>query len=147
MRNSGIRPYYGRMDLHASNEHVTVSVPADGRSVHVLRAVTAAVASRMRMSFDAIEDLRLAVDEASAWLLAANRDASALTLRLLPLDDRLEAVVAVEDGAGAWPPADVEQGLPWRILSALVDTLALGTDPSEPSISIGKRTLEPTPAR
>jgi serine/threonine-protein kinase RsbW len=134
------------MDVHASDEHVTVSVPADGRSVHVLRAVTAAVASRMRMSFDAIEDLRLAVDEASAWLLAANGDASTLTLRLLPMDDRLEAVVAVEDAAGAWPPADVEQGLPWRILSALVDTLALGTDPSEPSISLGKRTLEPTPA-
>jgi len=139
-------PKMGRMDVPASNDHVAVSVPADGRSVHVLRAVTAAVASRMRMSFDAIDDLRLAVDEASAWLLGANRGASTLTLRLLPLDDRLEAVVAVDAGAGAWPPSDVEQGLPWRILSALVDTLALGTDPSAPSISLGKRTLEPTPA-
>ena len=134
------------MDPAVSNEHVIVSVPADGRSVHVLRAVTAAVASRMRMSFDAIEDLRLAVDEASAWLLGANRGATTLTLRLLPLDDRLEAMVAVDGGTGSWPPADVEQGLPWRILSALVDTLALGTDPSEPSIALGKRTLEPTPA-
>ena len=134
------------MDVRTPREPVSVTVPADGRSVHVLRAVTAAVASRMRMSFDAIEDLRLAVDEASAWLLGANRAASTLTLRLLPLDDRLEAVVAVDDGGGAWPPTDVEDGLPWRILSALVDTLALGTDPSEPSISLGKRTLEPTPA-
>ena len=125
-------------------EQITVSVPADGARVHVLRAVTAAVASRMRMSFDAIEDLRLAVDEASAWLLATNPGASSLILRLLPLDDRLEAVVAVDAGGGMWPPPDVEQGLPWRILSALVDTLALGTDPSEPSISLGKRTLEST---
>jgi serine/threonine-protein kinase RsbW len=128
-------------------EQITVAVPAVAARVHVLRAVTAAVASRMRMSFDAIEDLRLAVDEASAWLLGTNPGASSLILRLLPLDDRLEAVVAVEPGAGeAWPPADVEQGLPWRILTALVDTLALGTEPSEPSISLGKRTLEPTAA-
>ena len=136
----------GRMDA-PSPEQITVVVPAVAARVHVLRAVTAAVASRMRMSFDAIEDLRLAVDEASAWLLGTNPGASFLILRLLPLDDRLEAVVAVEPGAaGAWPPADVEQGLPWRILTALVDTLALGTDTSGPSISLGKRTLEPTAA-
>jgi serine/threonine-protein kinase RsbW len=135
-----------RMDVPASSEHITVSVPADVASVHVLRAVTAAVASRMRMSFDAIEDLRLAVDEASAWVLGTNRRASTLTLRLLPLEDRLEAIVAVDGSGGAWPPPDVEQGLPWRILSALVDTLAIGTDPSEPSISLGKRTLETTAA-
>ena len=134
------------MNDPAPTEDVTVSVPAEGASVHVLRAVTASVASRMRMSYDAIEDLRLAVDEACAWLLGANPVASSMTLRLLPTDDRLEVVVAVEAGGAAWPPPDVEQGLPWRILTALVDTLALGTDPSGPSISLGKRTLEPTPA-
>ena len=134
-----------RMDA-VNLEQITVSVPAGGERVHVLRAVTAAVASRMRMSFDAIEDLRLAVDEASAWLLGANPGATSLSLRLLPSDDRLEAVVAVNVSGGRWPPPDVEQGLPWRILTALVDTLALGTDPSEPSVSLGKRTLEPTAA-
>lgn len=135
----------GRMNA-PNLEQITVAVPADAVPVHVLRAVTAAVASRMRMSFDAIEDLRLAVDEASAWLLGTNSGATSLILRLLPLDDRLEAVVAVVGGGGSWPPPDVERGLPWRILTALVDTLALGTDPSEPSISLGKRTLEPTAA-
>ena len=135
----------GRMD--ASNlDQISVAVTADVARVHVLRAVTAAVASRMRMSFDAIEDLRLAVDEACGWLLDTNPGASSLILRLLPLDDRLEAVVAVNEGGGPWPPPDVEQGLPWLILTALVDRLELGTDPSEPSISLGKRTLEPTAA-
>jgi serine/threonine-protein kinase RsbW len=127
-------------------EQIICAVPAEGARVHVLRAVTAAVASRMRMSFDAIEDLRLAVDEASAWLLGTTPGASFLILRLMPLEDRLEAVVALDAGEGTWPPPDVEKGLPWLILRALVDTLALGTDPSEPSISLGKRTLEPTAA-
>src|SRR5262245_66123392 len=116
----------GRMDIPNLGQ-ITVAVPADGARVHVLRAVTAAAASRMRMSFDAIEDLRLAVDEASAWLLGTNHGASSLILWLLPLDDRLEAVVAVDAPGGAWPPPQVEQGLPWRILTALVDTLAVGT--------------------
>jgi serine/threonine-protein kinase RsbW len=145
MGNPAAVPSMGRMDA-PNLEQITVAVPANGARVHVLRAVTAAVASRMRMSFDAIEDLRLAVDEASAWLIGTNPGAGSLILRLVPLDDRLEAVVAVDIGDGAWPPPDVEQGLPWRILTALVDTLALGTDPSEPSISLGKRTLEPTAA-
>jgi serine/threonine-protein kinase RsbW len=145
MGNPGAVHSMGWMDTQ-NLEQITVSVPADGVRVHVLRAVTAAVASRMRMSFDAIEDLRLAVDEASAWLLGTNPGATSLMLRLLPLDDRLEAVVAVGGGGETWPPPDVEQGLPWRILTALVDSLALGTDPSEPSIALGKRTLEPSPA-
>lgn len=127
-------------------EQIIVAAPADAARVHVLRAVTAAVASRMRMSFDAIEDLRLAVDEASAWLLGTNPGASSLILRLLPLQDRLEAVVAVNAGGGPWPPPDVEQGLPWLILTALVDRVSFGSDPSAPSISLGKRTLEPTAA-
>src|SRR5262245_31217690 len=135
----------GRMDT-PTLEQITVAVPADAARVHVLRAVTAAVASRMRMSFDAIEDLRLAVDEASAWLLGTNRAARSLILRLAPLEDRLEAVVAVDAGDGPWPPPNVEQGLPWRILTALVDTLALGTDPREPSIALGKRKLAPMTA-
>ena len=135
----------GRMNV-PDLEQIICAVPAEGARVHVLRAVTAAVASRMRMSFDAIEDLRLAVDEASAWLLSTNPGASSLILRLMPLGDRLEAVVALDAGEETWPPPDVEQGLPWLILTALVDTLALGTDSSEPSISLGKRTLEPTAA-
>ena len=127
-----------------TNDVITVSVPAREGSVHVLRAVTASVAARLPIPFDGIEDLRLAVDEACAWLLARGPSASAMTLRLRPLDDRLEAEVSIDVADGPWPPPDMEQSLPWRILSALVDTLSVDTDGGGPSIRVTKRTLEPS---
>ncbi len=107
-------------------------------------AVTTSVAARLPIPFDGIEDLRLAVDEACAWLLARGRSATEMTLRLRPLDDRLEAEVSIDAAEGPWPPTDLEQSLPWRILSALVDTLSLNTDAGGPSILLTKRTLEPS---
>jgi serine/threonine-protein kinase RsbW len=127
-----------------TNDVISVSVPARAGSVHVLRAVTTSVAARLPIPFDGIEDLRLAVDEACAWLLARGRSATEMTLRLRPLDDRLEAEVSIDAAEGPWPPTDLEQSLPWRILSALVDTLSLNTDPGGPSILLTKRTLEPS---
>jgi serine/threonine-protein kinase RsbW len=126
------------------DDHITVSVPPDTGSVQVLRAVTASVAARMNMPFDGIEDLRLAVDEACAWLLGVARDATSMMLRLRPMDDRLEAVVSIDAAGRAWPPPDIEQSLSWKVLSALVDTVSLDAEASVPSIRLIKRTLEPS---
>jgi serine/threonine-protein kinase RsbW len=123
---------------------ITVSVPPEGGSVQVLRAVTASVAARMNMPFDGIEDLRLAVDEACAWLLGLAREATSMTLRLRPMDDRLEAVVSIDAAGRARPPPDLEQSLSWKVLSALVDTVSLDAEASEPSIRLIKRTPEPS---
>jgi serine/threonine-protein kinase RsbW len=127
-----------------TNDVISVSVPARAGSVHVRRAVTTSVAARLPITFDGIEDLRLAVDEACAWLLARGRAATGMTLRLRPLHDRLEAEVSIDAADGPWPPPDLEQSLPWRILSALVDTLSLSADAGGPSILLTKRTLEPS---
>jgi len=123
---------------------ITVSVPPETGSVQVLRAVTASVAARMNMPYDGIEDLRLAVDEACAWLLALAEEATSMTLRLRPMDDRLEAVVSIDAAGRAWPPPDLEQSLSWKVLSELVDTVALDAEASGPSIRLIKRTLEPS---
>ena len=123
---------------------ITVSVPPETGSVQVLRAVTASVAARMNMPYDGIEDLRLAVDEACAWLLGLAREATSMTLRLRPMDDRLEAVVSIDAAERAWPPPDLEQSLSWKVLSELVDTVSLDAEASGPSIRLIKRTLEPS---
>ena len=128
----------------STNEIITVSVPPEAGYVHILRAVTASVAARLPISFDGVEDLRLAVDEACAWLLARGRSTSRMTLRLRPLDDRLEAEVSIDAADGPWPPPDLQQSLPWKILSALVDTLSVDTDGGSPSIRVTTRTLEPS---
>jgi len=123
---------------------ITVSVPPETGSVQVLRAVTASVAARMNMAYDGIEDLRLALDEACAWLLALAEEATSMTLRLRPMEDSLEAVVSTDAAGGAWPPLDLEQSLSWKVLSALVDIVSLDAEASGPSIRLIKRTLEPS---
>lgn len=131
----------------SANDVITVSVPPETGSVQVLRAVTASVAARLHMPFDGIEDLRLAVDEACAWLLTSSKGATSMTLRLRPMNDRLEAVVAIDAADRTWPPLDAEQSLSWRVLTALVDSLSLDADPSAPSIRLTKRTLEQSRTR
>ncbi len=47
-----------------------LTVPADGSYLAVLRTATAGLAARLQFTLDEIEDLRIAVDEACAMLLA-----------------------------------------------------------------------------
>ena len=49
---------------------VLLTVPADGGYLGVLRTATAGLAARLHFALDEIEDLRIAVDEACAMLLA-----------------------------------------------------------------------------
>ena len=135
------------MARSAETDLLTVSVPARGEFVHVLRAVTASVAARMRIPYDGIEDLRLAVDEACAWLLRTDFGSpTTMSLRLLPAEDRLEAVVSIDAAGGSWPPEAVERTLSWQILSALVDSIELDAHERASSIRLGKRTLAPSAA-
>ncbi len=124
---------------------ITVSVPAREEFVHVLRAVAASVASRIPLSFEGIEDLRLAVDESCGRLLAKQGGSTTLTLSLRPSSDRLEAVVTVDALAGGErPPAGIEETLGWRLLTALVDSVTLDDGPSGPSIHLVKVASVPT---
>ncbi|HSD48367.1 MAG TPA: anti-sigma regulatory factor [Actinomycetota bacterium] len=135
------------MEPSVERKAVTVTVPPTAEFVHVLRAVTAAVASLLQIPYDGIEDLRLAVDEASARLLMLRTGARSLTLRLEPHDDRLEVVVWVDASVGEWPPAGLESTLAWTILVALVDAVRPEMDRDGPSIRMVKRTASITSER
>ena len=50
--------------------HARLTLPAEGSYLSVLRTATAGLAARINFTIDDIEDLRLAVDEACALLLA-----------------------------------------------------------------------------
>jgi len=51
------------------NRTVGVSIEADHRFVRVVRLVASGVASIMGVDVDAVDDLRIAVDEGCTWLL------------------------------------------------------------------------------
>lgn len=130
------------MPSPAFQDAVVVSVPASPEYVNLIRAVTASVAARVPLSFDAIEDLKLAVDEGCARLLTV-RAARRMQLRLTESDYGLEAVVSIDAEVGPWPPPDIEETFSWRVLSALVDTVALDLDGGVPSVRMTKARLDP----
>lgn len=117
---------------------VKIVVPAKPDYVRLLRAVTAGLAARLEFTYDRIEDLRLAVSEACATLLALPWDAEILVLRLFATDSRITAVVCsdADPGADAWPPVEPERTLAWRVLSGLTDTATFEVGEEGPAVRL-----------
>lgn len=99
---------------------VNVVIPANAEFVHVLRSVVGSIGALADASIDAIDDLRLAVDEACAHLLASAADATRLWLTVRSGSGDIDVLAQLDAEPAAWPPADVAESLGWRILSGLV---------------------------
>jgi serine/threonine-protein kinase RsbW len=105
---------------------LTATVPADAALVQLLRTVVAGVGARTGLTYDAIDDLRLAVQEAAGQVLAVSTESAALTLTVDVIDDGLELQLSTDAALGDWPPPAVERSLPWAILTTLVERVTLG---------------------
>ena len=123
---------------------VTVRVPAQPDFVHVLRSVVATVAARDNFTYDEIDDLRLAVDEACAQLLALPGRSTTLTVQLTPVDGGLVVVATIDADGQAWPPEGAEHTLAWQILSALADETRFEELDGSPALRLTKR-RQPAP--
>jgi serine/threonine-protein kinase RsbW len=111
---------------------VLLTVPADGGYLGVLRTATAGLAARLHFALDEIEDLRIAVDEACAMLLAITTRAAELECRFVVTDDALAVEVTVPIVAGAKLPA--ESSFAWKVLTAL-------TTAASASVGDGRATI------
>ncbi|MFV2085209.1 ATP-binding protein [Micromonospora sp. LOL_021] len=113
---------------------VLLTVPADGGYLSVLRTATAGLAARLHFALDEIEDLRIAVDEACAMLLAvATRDAD-LQCRFSVTDDALTVEVAVAAVRGARLPPD--SSFAWKVLRALTTSATATASSGQASIRL-----------
>ncbi|MFG3302550.1 ATP-binding protein [Micromonospora chersina] len=113
---------------------VHLTVPADGGYLGVLRTATAGLAARLQFALDEIEDLRIAVDEACAMLLAiATRDA-ALECRFAVTEDALTVEVTVPTVRGATLPS--ESSFAWKVLTALTTSASARAADGRATISL-----------
>jgi serine/threonine-protein kinase RsbW len=109
--------------------------------------VTGGVATRMQLPLDAIDDLRLAVDEAVALLLKTDRSASRVEIRLEPTDGALTATIGTDSRVEPWPPPGYQETLPWQVISGLTDGAQITrSEAGTPTITFAKRTLDPRSA-
>lgn len=126
---------------------VIVTVPPRPDYLGLVRAFAGNVAADLRLSVDDIDDVRLAIDEAFSFLLTISSTASAMVLSFLPTAQELIVTVSIDATVSPWPPTAVQDTLSWKILSGLVDRVALeGSADGRPSIVIVKRTLDATDA-
>lgn len=113
---------------------VVVTVPAQAASVHVLRAVVASVAARLELSIDAVEEMRIAIDEAAALLLQL--DAATVLRAHISADASTVTTLLSTDGAvvSEWPPPGAEGSWPWRVITGLCDEAAFERSADGPAI-------------
>jgi len=98
---------------------VELRLPADGAYVSVLRTTTAGLAARLDFTIDDIEDLRIAVGEASAMVLPEAADDSALDCHFHLSPGELTISVSVTTSRQV--EADFDS-FAWQVLSTLASS-------------------------
>ena len=107
-------------DVAASRPDVELRIPADSAYLSVLRTVTAGLAARLNFTLDDIEDLRIAVDEATAMVLPQTTPGSDLTCTFVLGDGRLDVTVTASCTS---PKVPSQEGFAWTVLSALTNSV------------------------
>ena len=101
-----------------SDRSVELRVAAKLENLAVLRTLVAAVGTFEDLDFDAVADLRLAVDEACTRLI---RSAVADSTLLLVVDPRNDAVVIHASATCKSPDILAPGSFSWHVLSSLTD--------------------------
>ena len=124
------------MQQTSTRRDVFVQVPADSAYVSVLRTTTAGLAARLDFTLDDIEDLRIAVGEACATVLAGSDGRGHLECSFGLGEEEIEVSVAAENPSGK-PP--VEDSFPWQVLVALASSATATVADGKVSITLTKR--------
>jgi serine/threonine-protein kinase RsbW len=120
-----------------SKDFVEVRLPAAGAYLSVLRTATAGLAARLDFTLDEIEDLRIAVDEACAMLLAdGESEDNDLTCRFELATDLITVTVSVSAGSPALPSRDT---FAWQVLTALAGAVDASVVDDQLTIQLTKR--------
>ncbi|MFF0147599.1 MULTISPECIES: ATP-binding protein [Amycolatopsis] len=99
----------------ADAQLIEVRTAAIPHVVPTLRTIVADIAMRQDFDLDAVEDLRMAVDEACSMLLPAAADGK-LTCVFSWIEGRVEVTVSVTTDE---PDHGEDTGLSWQLLTAL----------------------------
>jgi serine/threonine-protein kinase RsbW len=115
---------------------VELTVPADPAYISVLRSVTASLAARRDFTIEEIDDLRIAVDEASSLLLPHAGAQGQLFAVFTASEDTLIARVSIVAG-----PAAVTidtSSFSWMVLAALADSVTAESGSERVSVTLSK---------
>lgn len=118
-------PLGSRSGTIRTTDTVDLRVPADPAYLAMLRTATAGLATRLDLTVDDIEDLRIAVDEACSLLLQGRTHPGAVLTAGFevgpPGSDALSILIT-----GPLDQFPQERGYAWSVLQALVGEVETG---------------------
>ena len=142
MTQSG-RPHPSDAGSHRTGDApVVVVVPADPAYLSVLRTASAGLAARLDLDLDEIEDLRIAIDEASTLLILGAGDGERLRAEFRLGDDELDITVS-----GPLTQLPERTSIAWSVLEALAGEVVAhtGSDGRPSSVRLIHRRRRPRP--
>jgi serine/threonine-protein kinase RsbW len=102
-----------------ANATIHLEIPASGAYLAVARAAATGLAAQLHFTYDEIDDLRIAVDEACTQLMARRGSAGTIRLVYQMEDDALCVEVSVDASDRSGPLE--RDTFAWQILSAMTD--------------------------
>ncbi len=123
---------------------VEMRLPADSAYVSVLRTTAAGVAARLDFPLDDVEDLRMAVSEAAAIVLAGATAESDLTTRFWIGERAISVTIGVDhaDAGDGDPHSLITSDFAWQVLTTLASETTVSAAGGRLEISL---TVHATP--
>jgi len=112
-----------------STDRITLTVPAKGEYAKTVRMAAAALVSRMDMSYDDVDDVRIAAEEAFVYACDAEPESGDVTLHFTVSDDGIEIEVPIASGArSSSEEAERRSAYATFILQSVCDRYELSSD-------------------
>jgi serine/threonine-protein kinase RsbW len=121
-----------------SEPAVQIETPASGEYLAVVRAAATGLAAGLNFTYEQIDDLRIAVDEACAQLLVHRAGAETLRVAYAVRDTTLRVEVTVKPGGDPPEPLPADT-FSMQILRALTDGVDERVDADEVMLAFEKR--------
>lgn len=118
-------------------ETISVTIPASPEYLKVVRLVASGLASRLGFTIDDIEDLKIAVDELSAYLTGAQGREGTLNIGFDVHEDRIEIRGSGDFSAGTKVRTDLTD-MSKMILETVVDDAHLEQTDGSPTFRLSK---------
>ena len=118
-------------------ETISVSIPASPEYLKVVRLIASGLASRLGFTIDDIEDLKIAVDELSAYLTGAQGREGTLNIGFDIHEDRIEIRGSGDFSAGTKVRTDLTE-MSKMILETVVDDARLEQTDGTPTFRLSK---------
>jgi serine/threonine-protein kinase RsbW len=118
-------------------EKISIRIPASPAYLQVIRLVAAGLATRLKFTLDDIEDLKIAVDELSAYFTGAQGRDGTIQVDFLVHDDRIEILGSGKFAPGQKVRTDLTE-FSQMILNTVADEATLEQLDGTPTFKLSK---------